>query len=122
MAVHMRHGTIASAAAAIRRFALVFCLALFALACHAAQSGTPAAPDAGEKGTELSGRRLELRGMEDTLDASQEQRRRIEAEIATIRADRAKLTEKLLDATRIVNASERKIGSAWRQPMVCKVR
>jgi len=68
------------------------------------------APGAGENGTELSGRRLELRGMEDTLEASQEQRRRIEAEIASIRADRAKLTAALLDATQIVSASERKIG------------
>ncbi|HEX3494405.1 MAG TPA: hypothetical protein VHT48_03390, partial [Methylocella sp.] len=65
----------------------------------------------GEKGAELSGRRLELRGMEDTLEASQEQRRRIEAEITSIRADRAKLTAALLDATQIVNASERKIGA-----------
>ncbi|HEX3494325.1 MAG TPA: peptidoglycan DD-metalloendopeptidase family protein, partial [Methylocella sp.] len=52
-----------------------------------------------------------LRGMEDTLEASQEQRRRIEAEITSIRADRAKLTAALLDATQIVNASERKIGA-----------
>jgi septal ring factor EnvC (AmiA/AmiB activator) len=65
----------------------------------------------GEKGAELSGRRLDLRGMEDTLEASQEQRRRIEAEITSIRADRAKLTAALLDATQIVNASERKIGA-----------
>jgi septal ring factor EnvC (AmiA/AmiB activator) len=49
--------------------------------------------------------------MEDTLEASQEQRRRIEAEITSIRADRAKLTAALLDATQIVNASERKIGA-----------
>ncbi|MDQ6868559.1 MAG: hypothetical protein M3178_09190, partial [Pseudomonadota bacterium] len=82
----MRHSTIASAGAASRRIALVLCLALFAPACLAAQSGQPAAPDVDEKGAELSGRRLELRGMEDTLEASQEQRRRIEAEIASIRA------------------------------------
>ena len=48
--------------------------------------------------------------MEDTLEASQEQRRQIEAEIESIRADRAKLTAALLDATQNVNASERKIG------------
>ncbi|QBR72712.1 hypothetical protein CU048_06420 [Beijerinckiaceae bacterium] len=48
--------------------------------------------------------------MEDTLEASQGQRRQIEAEIASIRADRAKLTAALLDATQNVNASERKIG------------
>jgi len=83
---------------------------LFAAVCVAAQSGQPAAPDLDEKGAKLSGHRLELRGMEDTLEASQEQRRQIEAEIASIRADRAKLTAALLDATQNVNASERKIG------------
>src|SRR5262249_54280043 len=53
---------------------------------------------------------LELRGMEDSLEASQEQRQKMEAEIASIRADRAKLTAALLNATKDVNASERKIG------------
>ncbi|MGH6852770.1 MAG: murein hydrolase activator EnvC family protein, partial [Methylocella sp.] len=89
---------------------LAFALAFFASACLAAQSGQPAAPGAGEKGAGLSGRRLELRGMEDTLEASQERRQRIEAEIASIRADRAKLIAALLDATQNVSASERKIG------------
>ncbi|MGB6177145.1 MAG: hypothetical protein WBF43_12600, partial [Methylocella sp.] len=107
----MRHSTIASAGAASRRNAAALWLALIAPACLAAQSGQPAAPDVDEKGAELSGHRLELRGMEDTLDASQEQRRRIEAEIASIRADRAKLIAALLDATQNVNASERKIGA-----------
>jgi murein hydrolase activator len=111
VAVRVRHSTIASAEAASRRIARALCLALVAPACLAAQSGQPAAPDVDEKGAELSGRRLELRGMEDTLEASQQQRRRIEAEIASIRADRAKLTAALLDATQIVNASERKIGA-----------
>jgi septal ring factor EnvC (AmiA/AmiB activator) len=107
----VQHTTIAPAEAASRRIARALCLALFATVCLAAQSGQPAAPEVGEKGAELSGRRLELRGMEDTLEASQEQRRRIEAEITSIRADRAKLTAALLDATQIVNASERKIGA-----------
>ena len=53
----------------------------------------------------------ELRGMEDTLESSQEQRRKIEAEIASIRADRAKLTAALLEATQNTNAAERKIRS-----------
>ncbi len=109
MAAQARHSRIALAGAA-GLVALELYLALFAPACLAAQSGQPAAPDADEKGAALSGHRLELRGMEDSLDASQEQRGKIEAEIASIRADRAKLTAALLDATQIVNASERKIG------------
>ncbi|MGH6810982.1 MAG: murein hydrolase activator EnvC family protein [Methylocella sp.] len=110
MAAHGRDSGIASAGAASRRVALALCLALFAPACLAAQSGQPAAWDMDEKGAELNGRRLELHGMEDTLEASQEQRRRFEAEIASIRADRAKLIAALLDASQNVNASERKIG------------
>jgi len=90
--------------------ALELCLCLFAQLCAAAQAGPPAAADMDEKGAELNGHRLELRGMEDTLAASQEQRRQIEAEIASIRADRAKLTAALLDATQNVNASEQKIS------------
>ena len=95
---------------AASRAALEFCLILFAQVCFAAQSGPAAAPDLDTKGVELSGHRLELRGMEDTLDASQQQRRQIETEIASIRADRAKLTAALLDATQNVTESERKIG------------
>ncbi len=105
-----RHRRIASAGAA-SVFALELCLAASAPASLAAQSSQPAAPDVDEKGAQLSGHRLELRGMEDTLAASQEQRRRIEAEIASIRADRVKLTAALLDATQNVNTSERKIAA-----------
>lgn len=105
-----RHRRIASAGAA-SLFALELCLAASAPASLAAQSGQPAPPDLDEKGAQLSGHRLELRGMEDTLAASQEQRRRIEAEIASIRADRVKLTAALLDATQNVNTSERKIAA-----------
>jgi septal ring factor EnvC (AmiA/AmiB activator) len=111
VAVRVRQSTVASAGAASRRIARVLCLAIFAPACLAAQSGRPAAPDVDEKGAEMSGRRIELRGIEDTLEASHEQRRRIEAEIASIRADGAKLTAALLDATQNVNASERKTGA-----------
>ncbi|HUI22412.1 MAG TPA: peptidoglycan DD-metalloendopeptidase family protein [Methylocella sp.] len=85
-------------------------LCLVAPVCFAASTGRPAASDLDEKGAELNTHRLELRGMEDTLAASQEQRRQIEAEIASIRADRTKLTAALLDATQNVSESERKIG------------
>ena len=99
-----------SLSAAASLVALELCLLLFAAVCVAAQSGPPAAQDLDDKGAQLNGHRLELRGMEDTIEASQEQRRQIEAEIASIRADRAKLTAALLDATQKVNESERKIG------------
>ncbi len=83
--------------------------------CHvpaslAAPTGQPEAEGIHKTDSELDSRRLELRGMEDSLEASQEQRRKMEAEVAAIRADRAKLTAALLNATKDVNASERKIG------------
>jgi murein hydrolase activator len=109
VAFRARHSKISLSGAA-SLVALELCLLLTAAVCSAAQSGPPAAPDLDEKGAQLNGHRLELRGMEDTLEASQEQWRQIEAEIASIRADRAKLTAALLDATQNVSESERKIG------------
>ncbi|WOJ89621.1 peptidoglycan DD-metalloendopeptidase family protein [Methylocapsa polymorpha] len=60
----------------------------------------------------MSGRRLELRGMQDSLEASEAQRRQIEAEMASIRNDRGKLEAALLDMTRSVGATEAKVGEA----------
>jgi septal ring factor EnvC (AmiA/AmiB activator) len=47
----------------------------------------------------VEGKKLELRGVEDTISASAEQRAKIQAEIETIREDRARLNQALLDAT-----------------------
>ncbi|VFU08315.1 murein hydrolase activator EnvC family protein [Methylocella tundrae] len=60
----------------------------------------------------LSGRRLELRGMQDTIEASQEQRAKIEAEVASIRTDRAKLSTALVDLVQTIDGRERKISEA----------
>jgi septal ring factor EnvC (AmiA/AmiB activator) len=93
-------------------FAAVVLLAIFLPACFAAQSAQQRVdpPALEKKDEELISRRLELRGTQDTLEASQEQRRKIEAEIAVIREDRAKLTAALLDASEKVKAAERKIS------------
>jgi len=85
------------------------CLAPLAFAALAAQS-TPQISE--QKSSELSGRRLELRGMQDSLEASEAQRRQIEAEIASIRNDRGKIEAALVDMTRSVAATETKIGEA----------
>ncbi|MBV8568037.1 MAG: peptidoglycan DD-metalloendopeptidase family protein [Methylobacteriaceae bacterium] len=61
----------------------------------------PAAP--------ASGPQVELRGVEDTMQASQEQRRKLEAEIETMRADRARLNAALIETTGNVQATETKI-------------
>jgi septal ring factor EnvC (AmiA/AmiB activator) len=65
-----------------------------------------------EKTEQLSGHKLELRGMQDTLEASQEQRAKIEAEVASIRTDRAKLATALVDLVHSIDERERKIGEA----------
>jgi murein hydrolase activator len=57
-------------------------------------------------------RQLELRGIEDTIGASDEQRRQIEAEIENLRSDRARLVSALLATTEKVNAAEQKISES----------
>ncbi|MCI0468315.1 MAG: hypothetical protein L0Y57_15165, partial [Beijerinckiaceae bacterium] len=109
MAFTPRRTFIASSGAAILAV-LILCLFSISAACFAAQTLPPEGPEREKEDSELSRRRLELRGMEGTLEISQEQRRKIEAEIAAIREDRAKLIAALLNATQNVNASERKIA------------
>jgi septal ring factor EnvC (AmiA/AmiB activator) len=53
-----------------------------------------------------------LRGVEDTLRASDEQRRQIEAEIESLRADRARLNAALIDTTAKVQDAERDVAAA----------
>ena len=55
---------------------------------------------------------VELRGVEDTLQASDEQRRAIESEIESIRADRARLTEALISTTTKIQNAERAVAAA----------
>lgn len=56
-------------------------------------------------------RESELLGMEETLQASEEQRRKIEAEIETIKADRLRLNAALLDTATRVKNDETQVGS-----------
>jgi len=82
----------------------------FSAESHAGAQSTAVAPsNLDEKNAELKDHRLELRGMQDTLDAAEQQRRQTEAEIAAIQVDRAKLATALLEATQNVNLSEQKI-------------
>jgi septal ring factor EnvC (AmiA/AmiB activator) len=60
----------------------------------------------------LDEKQTELRGLQDTLDASEAQRRKIEAEIENLRSDRARLNAALIDATSRVSAAEAKISAA----------
>jgi septal ring factor EnvC (AmiA/AmiB activator) len=55
---------------------------------------------------------MELRGVEDTLHQSEEQRRAIETEIDSVRADRARLSAALIDTTAKVQDAERGASAA----------
>ena len=69
----------------------------------------PLSPDARD---EQSGPQMQLRGVEDTLQQSDEQRRHIEADIESIRVDRARLNSALIETTAKVQDNERRIDAA----------
>lgn len=70
-----------------------------ALAATALLAGRAGAQPATEPGFDpVESKKLELRGVEDTLSASAEQREKIKTEIEGIREDRARLNAALLDA------------------------
>ena len=83
--------------------------ALIALALAAPALAAPLSPDARD---EKSLPQMQLRGVEDTLQQSDEQRRRIEADIESIRVDRARLTAALIETTAKVQDNERQIDAA----------
>jgi septal ring factor EnvC (AmiA/AmiB activator) len=70
---------------------------------------TPAPPP---KSDEKSSRETELRGVEDTMHASDEQRRKIEADVEALKADRARLTAALIETTTKVQDNERQMAAA----------
>jgi len=75
----------------------------------AAQSPAPPPEAKPQAPAGIENRRSELRGLEDTISASEEQRRKIEAEIETIRTDRFRLNAALIDTTDRVHAAETKV-------------
>ncbi|RFB78760.1 murein hydrolase activator EnvC family protein [Methylovirgula sp. 4M-Z18] len=75
----------------------------------------PPAPSASPTDTltkEKSGHEQELKGVQDTLQASEEQRKKIEAEVESIKADRARLNAALIDTAAKVHAAEAKVNDA----------
>ncbi len=61
---------------------------------------------------ERAEKEIELRGVEDTIRASEDQRRSIESEIESIRADRARLSAALIETTARVQDAERGAAAA----------
>ena len=75
-----------------------------------ADSAPPAPPVAADQ--QRTDKEIELRGVEDTLRASEEQRRAIEVEIESVRADRARLSAALIETTAKVQDAERAAAAA----------
>src|SRR5271166_4573686 len=104
----MSHGLSRLRRTALRSAAL---LASFGAAWGAhAESAPPAAPAAADQ--QRVDKETELRGVQDTLRASEEQRRAIEAEIESVRADRARLSAALIETTAKVQDAERAAAAA----------
>ena len=77
-----------------------------------AEPVTDAPPAAAIKDNpDITGKKLELRGVEDTINMSAEQRRKIEGEITTLQADRARLNSTLIGAASRVAAIEESAGA-----------
>lgn len=65
-------------------------------------------PAAVQEDLDLEGRKLQLRGVEDTMSTSAEQRRKLESEIGALQADRSRLNAALLEgASRVAAIEER---------------
>src|ERR1700731_1499913 len=80
-------------------------------ACNAlADPAPPPPPAAGDQ--QRADKEVELRGVEDTLRQSEEQRRAIETEIGSVRADRARLSAALIETTAKVQDAERGAAAA----------
>jgi murein hydrolase activator len=88
--------------------ALAVCAAMFLTTAVAHADSDSAAGNGDDKAAQ----ELRLRGLEDTMRASDEQRRLIEADIETFRADRARLSAALIDTTAKVQDAERQITAA----------
>ncbi|MBV9909540.1 MAG: peptidoglycan DD-metalloendopeptidase family protein [Hyphomicrobiales bacterium] len=86
-------------------------VASLAAACGArADSAPPNPPEASDQ--QRADTETELRGVEDTLHQSDEQRRAIESEIDSVRTDRARLSAALIDTTSQVQDAERGAAAA----------
>jgi septal ring factor EnvC (AmiA/AmiB activator) len=85
--------------------------ALLGAACGALAD--PASPNpAAAADQQRADKAMELRGVEDTLRESEEQRRAIETEIDSVRADRARLSAALIETTAKVQDAERGAAAA----------
>lgn len=93
---------------AAKRGARPVAAAFWLLSCLAAAQAQDKPQPAPEARQQLDQKHLELRGVEDTLTASDEQRRKIEADLIANQTERAKLAAALVETTERVRAAERR--------------
>jgi len=89
-------------------------LTVLAVGSAGAQQGSapvPAASSITETAEQKAQRESDLRKLEEAMAASAEARKRLEAEIADIQADRAKLNTALIDTAARVRAAEDRAGA-----------
>src|ERR1700751_4147637 len=72
----------------------------------------PAAPISAPTQQQTAEKETELRGVEDTIRESEEQRRAIQSQVDSIRADRARLSQALIETTAKVQDAERQVAAA----------
>src|SRR5208283_4303423 len=97
----------------IRRIgAVAIALVAFLSAARGAPAESPPAGPSEAADHERAEKEIELRGVEDTIRASEGQRRSIESEIESIRADRARLSAALIETTARVQDAERGAAAA----------
>lgn len=87
--------------------------AAFGLAAPVHADPAKSAPPAAER--QRADKETELRGVEDTIRASDDQRRSIKSEINSIRTDQARLMDALIAAAARVQDAERGVASADRR-------
>jgi murein hydrolase activator len=96
-----------------RSLGLAACLAALALGAAGAQQGTaPAAnpsPPGAETAEQKAQRERDLKVLEEAMAASVEAKRRLEAEIADIRTDRARLNTALIETASRIRGTEDRI-------------
>ena len=86
--------------------------AILSFAPALAENPAAPSPPLDKKAADLDAQRLNYQGVQDTLAQAQEQRKKIEAEIASFQNDRAALAKALLDARQKIDDSENKAAEA----------
>ena len=94
------------------RFALCAATVGVAVGCAAPAVGDSVGPTAATPEQQKADKETELRGVEDTIRASDEQRHSIQSEIESIRLDRARLMDALIATTAHVQDAERGVAAA----------